>query len=374
MTKLSDKPPYPKWVGVLLGYLIAGLAHFLSGERSAGIKWFLLFPLLGVACVVLAVVPGTVTYCLALFILLVSFILELVVLKQSYRPVRRIGFWGWMLVLFIAFSGNMVFRLVGSQFVQCYKVPTRAMQPTVLGKNGVDLLRSNYSKNGFLDKCWFGRSFLEVRAEASGTLTPSLGSSTAPGYGCYVIRGYPHYIPMGAKPIMSIESNVSKGDLLWSGYDVCGDFLFAEKISYMFREPLRGEIVVFKTDGIKALQGNTVYVKRLAGLPGETISIKPPFLYVNGKKVVEPEILNLISSKCDGYSGFKLTGDARIGLLNDESDEVILGEDEYFVLGDNSGNSYDSRYWGPVPGKNIIGKVTRVYWPFSRINALEGKQ
>ena len=71
----------------------------------------------------------------------------------------------------------------------------------------------------------------------------------------------------------------------------------------------------------------------------------------------------------------KLTGIFRHGyLLNEESDQVTLGENEYFVFGDNSGNSYDSRYWGSVPRENIFGRVTRVYWPFSRINALEGMQ
>ena len=55
------------------------------------------------------------------------------------------------------------------------------------------------------------------------------------------------------------------------------------------------------------------------------------------------------------------------------TDEMVLGKDEYFVLGDNTESSLDSRYWGPVLKKNIVGKVARICWPFSRINALEGK-
>ena len=57
--------------------------------------------------------------------------------------------------------------------------------------------------------------------------------------------------------------------------------------------------------------------------------------------------------------------------MSKPNDEVILGPDEYFVLGDNTRNSYDSRYWGPVPEKDIIGRATRIYWPFNRINQLK---
>jgi len=80
---------------------------------------------------------------------------------------------------------------------------------------------------------------------------------------------------------------------------------------------------------------------------------------------LKPEIFATISSELDGYSGFQFGGQLSSSRL-----EWIMEEDEYFVLGDNTTNSRDSRYWGAVPAKNIIGKVTRIYWPFSRINAL----
>ena len=89
---------------------------------------------------------------------------------------------------------------------------------------------------------------------------------------------------------------------------------------------------------------------------------------MNNERVAAPAIFGKISSKANGYSGFQFGG-----LLAKSSDEVVLGEKEYFCLGDNSANSFDSRYWGAVPEKNIIGKVTRIYWPFTRINALGGK-
>jgi len=176
--------------------------------------------------------------------------------------------------------------------------------------------------------------------------------------------------------LIKAGSTVRKGDLLWKGYDTIGDHLFIEKVSYHFRKPKRGEIIVFRTNGIKELVQNNVYTMRVAGLPGERIKIKPPFLYVNGEKVTAPEIFTTIASRIDGYGGYEVTGfPRRTGCcLSSIDDEITLGPDEYFVLGDNSKNSYDSRYWGPVPGKNIFGRVTRIYWPFSRINALEGMQ
>jgi len=152
-----------------------------------------------------------------------------------------------------------------------------------------------------------------------------------------------------------------------------GDDIF--KLSYRFGKPKRGDIVVFRTAGIDSLPPDTFYIKRVAGLPGERIRIEPPFLIVNDQKVTEPDIFNTISSASDGYAGFQIAAHAAPigGLLSKPTDEVVLGPDEYFVLGDNTRNSRDSRYWGAVPRKNIIGRATRIYWPLTRINALEGK-
>jgi Signal peptidase, peptidase S26 len=93
---MNDKPPYGKWSGVLLGFLLAGSAHYLSGRRRAGLTWYFAFFAMSVLVIVLLVVPGSVPYFSCLSILLVGTILCLVMLKQSYTPVPRIGVLGWI--------------------------------------------------------------------------------------------------------------------------------------------------------------------------------------------------------------------------------------------------------------------------------------
>src|SRR3989344_7048399 len=110
------------------------------------------------------------------------------------------------------------------------------------------------------------------------------------------------------------------------------DYLFIDEITYRFREPERGEVIVFRYP-----QDPKVYfIKRIVGLPGDRVVIK------NGKVVV--------------YSGgqeIKISGDTN------GSVDRTMGEGQYFVLGDNRYNSFDSRNWGPVPRENIIG-LTRL--------------
>jgi signal peptidase I len=154
-----------------------------------------------------------------------------------------------------------------------------------------------------------------------------------------------------------------------------GDFVLVERLSYRFGEPARGDVVVFSTDAISHsdVRPNSFYIKRVAGLPGERIQIEPPNLLVNGDNVDTPPIMKNISSKTDGYEGFLLAhGNTRMKpVLTEPNDAVVLGEDEYFLLGDNTEHSLDSRYFGPVSGKSIIGRVTRIYYPFKRINELK---
>lgn len=372
---MNEKTPYRKCVGVLLGFLLHGSAHFLSGRRTAGLKWYFGLFVCGVVALALVATPGTVSFIVGAAFGLASVALWLVMLKQSYRPVSRIGFFGWLAFIVLAMVLNNGLSLLVRQIVHPFKVPTGAMQPTIYGIHGHLVPPYSGDKPGVLQWVISGQRYLEVKAESSGVLSGPRSSHGAPSRWTYTVGSRPHELPRFASPLMQPGEQVSAGDVLWSGVITAGDHLFVERLSYCFGKPKRGDIVVFRTKGIESLDPDTFYIKRIAELPRERIRIEPPFLIVNDQKVTEPEIFNTISSASDGYDGFQLAAQAAPigGLLSRPTDEIELGPEEYFVLGDNTRNSFDSRYWGAVPEKNIIGKATRIYWPFSRINALEGR-
>lgn len=126
--------------------------------------------------------------------------------------------------------------------------------------------------------------------------------------------------------------------------------MLVDKISYLFREPQRGDVVVF----VAPPQPNMNYVKRIIGLPGDVISIENGRATVNGVRLhefyVEPRRMGAAP------------GDKQIHSL-------IVPKDSYFVMGDNRIDSYDSRSWGFVPRKNLIGRAVMVYWPINQDNS-----
>lgn len=373
---MNDKPPCSKWVGVVLSVLLNGSAHFLSGEYATSLKWYFGLLASGILTIVFLATPGTVPYILGVASGLGGLILWFVMVRQSYRPVRRIGLSGWFAVVALAIALGYGQQTLLRQFIHPFKVPACSMQPTIFGVHAQNASADSTHRPGVLQWLLTGKRFEEVRATTDGVLSLPVQDTQHPTKWNYTVGSRAYPIPRYERPLKQPGERVSAGELLWSGTVTSGDRLFAEKLSYIFGKPQRGDIVVFRTDGIQTLRPESLYVKRIAGLPGDRIRIDPPFLVVNDQKVTAPEMFQKISNKLDGYAGFQLaTGAGPIGgLLTQTTDEVKLGSDEYFVLGDNTLNSRDSRYWGAVPGSNIIGKVTRIYWPFTRINALEGKR
>lgn len=123
-----------------------------------------------------------------------------------------------------------------------------------------------------------------------------------------------------------------------------GDYLIIDELSYRFRSPERGENIVFKYPQNPSQK----YIKRIIGLPGETVEIE------NGRVAVYKNGIPEILDESVYLGDFIETS----GII-----KVSLDRNEYFVLGDNRSLSSDSRSWGPVPESNIIGRVFLRAWP-----------
>lgn len=132
-----------------------------------------------------------------------------------------------------------------------------------------------------------------------------------------------------------------------------GDYLIVDEISYRLGDPQRGEVVVFKYP----MNPSQRYIKRLIGLPGETVEITNGKINVYDKNGV-PQIIDELDYLSESVQTF---GDSAIQLT----------DSEYFVLGDNRAASSDSRRWGTLPRENIIGRVLLRVWPFAALAMIE---
>lgn len=131
-----------------------------------------------------------------------------------------------------------------------------------------------------------------------------------------------------------------------------GDNLIVDKISYRFRDPKRYEIIVFPYQ----YQENTFYIKRIIGLPGETVQVKDGEVYINGELLGEEYGLEKIEEGKEGLA----------------SEPIHLGEDEYFVMGDNRNHSSDSRdpSVGVLNRDDLIGRAWIRIWPLNSIGVI----
>ena len=125
------------------------------------------------------------------------------------------------------------------------------------------------------------------------------------------------------------------------------EYILVDKAAYLFHEPERGDVIVFAYP----LDPQLDYVKRVIAIPGDIISVAGTRVTVDGTTLNEPYV-----NKNDPGNPFP-------PIYN-----RVVGPNEYFVMGDNRGDSSDSRQWGFVPRQNIIGKAAFVYWPFSENN------
>lgn len=131
------------------------------------------------------------------------------------------------------------------------------------------------------------------------------------------------------------------------------DRILVNKFIYRFREPERGDVVVFRYP----LDPRRDFIKRLIAKPGETVKIENGYIYINGERLNSPPVIKRIYYYNRGEFG-------------DGPKPTEVPPNSYFVLGDNSAYSQDSRYWGFVPQKYLLGKALVIYWPIHRIGII----
>ncbi len=257
---------------------------------------------------------------------------------------------------------------VRAYFLQPFKIPTGSMQPTLYGihyeptagPDWTDLWPVN-----LLRWAVTGSWYCEYKAQCPGRLRGPLAESE--GMHFYDIGGRPHPIPRDLPLLVRQGEEVLPGQMLARGRRFSGDHLFVTKWTWNFRRPRRGEVMVFSTDGIPALQAKrTHYIKRMVGLPTEEVAIDPPHLIIDGLPVHAPWTITRIADQLPGYEAGYVPGGPSAQYLAKRGDRLRLKETEYAGFGDNTRNSFDSRYWGPIPQASLVGPGSFVYWPISR--------
>jgi len=271
---------------------------------------------------------------------------------------------------------------VRAYFLQPFKIPTGSMQPTLFGIVGTptETPPPNLVSRAF-QMVWLGRHYIDLTAKSDDVIQDVSEKTYANFFTFTTIRGAQSSYTLFA-PVATLQQyfgvvpgkRMQAGQTIARGYIDTGDQVFVDKVGYNFVAPAAGDVFVFKTVGIEKIQRDLPpgvdsqhYIKRLAGMPGVTLRIAPPNLFVDGKSP-EAFVFQRVMSAKDGYRGYsnRTAGGMNFPLLGNPEATFTVPQKSYFALGDNSYYSSDSRYWGPVPEQNVAGRGFFVYWPFSK--------
>jgi signal peptidase I len=273
-------------------------------------------------------------------------------------------------------------------FLQPFKIPTGSMQPTLFG-----ITHENHRNDPsvefpgrvqrFFDYWLRGVSYIHVVSRVDGRLRDVESPQTLFPF----VKRQRIWIGDDPEPYtiwfppedLARNTGLGRGQFFRRGEDiikarvVTGDHLFVDRLSYNFRRPQRGEIIVFETAGIPAderamvgIPPDQFYIKRLVGLGGETLAIGDDrHVRVNGVELTAstPRFENVYTfegaARDSVYSGHE--GGAR--KFPTQTSTFTIRPKHYMVMGDNTVNSLDSRTWGDFPQEYVIGKASFVYWP-----------
>ena len=277
---------------------------------------------------------------------------------------------------------------VRTYFLQPFTIPTGSMQPTLNGIIGTPMQDPppNLATQAY-DFVMRGRNYVNTVAKSDDTVT-ALEEHKALFFFTYTQvkcenSSYTIWAPADTlRRDFHIDDGTQygrpathfhAGDFIARGAVDAGDHVFVDKVSYNLHMPHRGTVFVFSTRSIRrieaqlrqeGIEGSEFYIKRLVGLPGDTLRVDSPLLYINGQEAQEFGMQRVMKDRDVPYRGYSNPNPGEAYYLTSADATYTVPQDHFFAMGDNSYNSFDSRYWGPVPKENLMGRGLFVYWPF----------